>query len=62
MRRCSFLDRGWEAGVEAAATAGHEDGYALGTGKGFDIGRELGFYYGAALLWQQRLRPDAPPR
>jgi len=57
-----FVQKGYEDGVKAGATAGFVEGYEVGVTYGLRTGQEVGFYYGCALAWQATLPKPLPTR
>ena len=56
--RASHL-AGLEAGITKSKTKSYEDGFKHGLENGYLVGREVGHYYGCALVWSAVLRSMA---
>ncbi|KAJ1985971.1 hypothetical protein H4R33_003642 [Dimargaris cristalligena] len=55
-----FHNLGYEDGVRDGIRAGRLDGQVFGATKSFEMGRELGFYYGIAEYWLEILNSQLP--
>ena len=46
----AFTSKGRKVGYEDGRVSGSQDARAFGVGKGYDVGEEIGFYLGVALM------------
>eukprot|EP00013_Stygamoeba_regulata_P004335 CAMPEP_0177631920 /NCGR_PEP_ID=MMETSP0447-20121125/2008_1 /TAXON_ID=0 /ORGANISM="Stygamoeba regulata, Strain BSH-02190019" /LENGTH=157 /DNA_ID=CAMNT_0019133439 /DNA_START=101 /DNA_END=571 /DNA_ORIENTATION=+ len=52
---------GYESGLQAGALAHIDDGKRIGFQNGFELAKEIGYYYGCALLWARLMKTGQLP-